>query len=72
MDELDRAIFLGRLGLSTEAIGPPEEWAPTDRTTHQQRHAQFWQVVSDILPDDEKDEPEWMTEAATAALEANN
>jgi hypothetical protein len=72
MSELDRAIFMGRLGLSTEAIGPPEEWTPTDRATHQRRHAQFWNTVGAILPDNEEEEPEWMTQSATDALEANN
>jgi hypothetical protein len=72
MNELDRALFMGRLGLSTEAIGPPEEWAPTDRETYQRRHAQFWNVVSDILPDDEDDEPDWMGPNGTASLLANN
>ena len=71
MDNLDRATLLGRLGLSTEAIGPLEEWSPTDPGTYQKRHNAYWRAVSDIMPDDENDEPYWMTEEASAQLRQN-
>ena len=72
MDDLYRAaLLLGRLGLSTEALGPVEEWSPCPRATHQRRHDTFWRVVSDILPDDENEEAHWMTPDASTQLEHN-
>lgn len=72
MDERYRAaLLLRRLGLSTEALGPVEEWAPAPAHTHQKRHDTFWRVVCDVMPDDENDEAHWMTEAASQELEQN-
>jgi hypothetical protein len=73
MEDMDRAaLMLDRLGLSTEGLGPVEEWAPIPRAEHQQRHDTFWRAVCDILPDCDTDEEEWMTETASAQLEGNN
>lgn len=66
------ALLLDRLGLSTESLGPPEEWSPAPRPVYQKRHDTFWRVVCDLMPDDEDDEPHWMTEDASAELKANN
>lgn len=65
-------LMLGRLGLSTEGLGPIEEWSPAPRPMHQRRHDTFWRVVTGILPDDEDYEAFWMTEEASAELRANN
>jgi hypothetical protein len=73
MEDMDRAaLILDRLGLSTEGLGPIEEWSPIPRDQHQRRHDTFWQAVCSILPDDDNDDEEWMTETASAQLEANN
>lgn len=71
MDNVDPALLLERLGLSSEALGPPEEWAPTNRRNHQVRHAQFWNLVTGIVPEDEKDEEFWMTPDASDQLREN-
>lgn len=71
MDDMDRAVFLDSLGLSTEGLGPIGEWSPADRGTFQVRHAQFWSIVGDMIPEDELDEPFWMSEDATIKLQAN-
>jgi hypothetical protein len=71
MEHLNQAILLSRLGLFTEALGPPEEWAPMDKRGHQIRHAQFWSLVGDILPEDEHDEEHWMTLDAADQLRDN-
>jgi hypothetical protein len=55
----------------TEYLGPPAEWDPVDRDSHQRRHNQFWKAVQSLLPDDENDEPFWMSEEATAKLKSN-
>lgn len=70
-DEDRAALMLDRLGLSTEAIGPLEEWAPAPRGVHQVRHDTFWRVVTDVLPDDENDEAYWMTQQAAHQLRDN-
>jgi hypothetical protein len=67
MDELE---LWGR-GLMTLALGPDTEWHPTSPAEYQWFHAQFWAMVTELVPEDEKDEPYWMTEAAAARLENN-
>lgn len=69
--EGDRAGLLARLGLRTEALGPPEEWSPSDPATYQRRHDQFWRAILDIVPDDDADEPFWMTSDASTELMLN-
>jgi hypothetical protein len=73
MEDMDRAaLMLDRLGLSTEGLGPVEEWSPVPRGQYQKRHDGFWRTVSSILPDSDDDEEPWMTEEASAQLKANN
>lgn len=71
----DRELMLERLGLRSEALGPPEEWAAVDPATFQKRHAQFWSLVAGIIRDEPEenydDLPDWMTEVGTEQLEAN-
>lgn len=55
-------------GLLTEGIGPQVEWSPVVPLKAQERHRLYWSAVSGMIPDDEDDEPYWMTEAATAQL----
>lgn len=55
-------------GLITEGLGPEAEWSPVPPGTAQQRHQAYWDTVSGIMPDDEHDEPYWMTQAATEEL----
>lgn len=68
MDELE----LWALGLMTLGLGPPPEWKPSPPAEHQRFHNEFWQAVSDLMPDDEDDEPYWMTQHAAIELEANH
>ena len=71
MDELE----LWALGLMTLGLGPRLEWAPVPPADHQRRHDTFWKLISRVLenePGDYDDLPEWMTETASEALEANN
>lgn len=72
MEEGDWAIYLDSLGLSTEGIGPPAEWDPVDRDTHYNRHNEFWSWVDGMMPDNEWDEPFWMTQGATTKLLSNS
>ena len=67
MDELE---LWGR-GLMTLALGPDVEWHPASPKEHQWFHDQFWHVVEVMVPDNEDDEPFWMTQAATARLLKN-
>jgi hypothetical protein len=60
-----------RLGLRTEGLGPVEEWQPVTRSIFQQRHANYWGLVSGLVQDEPGtyDElPEWMTEDASERL----
>jgi hypothetical protein len=59
-------------GLMSEGIGPQEEWSPVTPDVHQRRHAAFWKTVHDIVPDNEDDEPFWMTQGATRKLLDNH
>lgn len=71
MDELQ----LWALGLMTLGLGPDLEWSPVHPRTFQRRHDTFWKLVAGVLenePGDYDDLPEWMTESASEALEANN
>lgn len=58
-------------GLLTEGIGPQAEWHPVPPQSAQVRHRAFWATVGGIMPDDEHDEPYWMTEAASTRLASN-
>jgi hypothetical protein len=74
MDELNRLIWLRQMGLSSEGIGPPGEWAPSPGIVYQRRHDAFWNVVAGILNDEEgeyEDLPDWMTEVGSEILEHN-
>lgn len=55
-------------GLITEGLGPEAEWSPVPPDQSQKRHQAFWSTVSGMMPDDEHDEPYWMSQAATARL----
>jgi hypothetical protein len=55
-------------GLLTEGLGPQAEWSPVPPDQAQTRHETFWSTVSGMMPDDEHDEPYWMTQDATQAL----
>lgn len=55
-------------GLRTEGIGPQAEWDPVNGSIFQLRHDAFWRSLSGIIPDDEADEPYWMTQAASTKL----
>jgi hypothetical protein len=55
-------------GLLTEGLGPQAEWSPVPPDQAQIRHGAFWATVSGMMPDDEHDEPYWMTQDATQAL----
>ena len=67
MDELE----LWSWGLLTLGIGPDLEWHPALHGDHQRVHNAFWHMVLGLVPDEEADEPYWMTEAATAELRNN-
>lgn len=58
-------------GLMSEGIGPEAEWSPVKPVMHQERHTAFWDAVSGMMPDDEDDEPYWMTFNATDDLKSN-
>lgn len=68
MDDLDKLIVLSEVGLRSEGIGPMLEWSPVPADLFQRRHDRFWALVSDLLPDDEEDEPFWMSEDAATQL----
>lgn len=55
-------------GLISEGIGPQAEWMPTPPHVHQRHHAAFWETASDMMPDDENEEPYWMTQDASQEL----
>lgn len=63
---------LALLGLHTWGIGPEAEWDPQPDGPNQINHDAFWKAVRDIVPDDEDDEPFWMTTDAALQLELNN
>lgn len=67
MDELQ----LWAQGLMTLGLGPDQEWHPACPGEHQWFHAQFWSLVERLLPEDEDDEPFWMTQAAAIKLLKN-
>lgn len=71
MSQEDGAELLFSLGLMTEGLGPIQEWSPLPPTHHQRRHNQFWCAVGTMLPDDQDDEEQWMTQEATEALRDN-
>ena len=56
----------------SEGIGPQAEWSPVVPAVHQARHNAFWKIASDMIPDNEADEPFWMTQDATDQLTTNN
>lgn len=75
MDELDREALLARLGLRSEALGPPEEWLPVTPDQYQRRHQSWWAFVLGVLEDEPgeyEDLPHWMTEQGSEALLAND
>jgi hypothetical protein len=58
--------------LMSEGLGPVREWDPVPDYAFRHRHNEFWTLVSgSIIPDDEDDEPFWMTNDASLKL-ANN
>jgi len=57
--------------LMSEGLGPVTEWEPVPDYTFRNRHNAFWSLVTDIVPDEEDDEPFWMTQDASIKL-ANN
>lgn len=68
----DRLMALWNVeGLRSEGIGPEVEWSPVQGNEFQIRHNGFWSTVSGMMPDDEDDEPWWMTQQASAQLKAN-
>lgn len=68
MDELE----LWALGLMTLGLGPDDEWHPASPAEHQWFHNSFWHMVLGLVPDDEADEPFWMTEDAATRLASNS
>lgn len=72
MKEHDAAEALFEVGLRTEAIGPTREWSPVPPAAYQRRHDTFWRTLMGVFPEHADDEPEWMTETASAQLLANN
>lgn len=59
-------------GLRSEGIGPDQEWDPVPADEFQRRHNSFWEnVASGIMPDNEDDEPFWMSVDATNRLREN-
>lgn len=75
MKEIDREAMLERLGLRSEALGPPDEWQPVTPDRHQDRHRKYWGVVTDLIEDEPgeyEDLPEWMKEEGSEALIAND
>lgn len=61
-------VFLWEAGLRSEGIGPIKEWHPVGPIAHRLRHDAFWRSISGIIPDDECDEPYWMTPEASQDL----
>lgn len=59
-------------GLMTTGLGPEVEWHPASPAEHQWVHAEFWALVEDMLPEDEDEEPYWMTEDAATRLATNH
>lgn len=73
--DMERALRLEGSGLLTEGIGPQPEWAAVPPDMFQRRHDTFWRIVTGLLTDAEEDYddlPDFMTEAGTQQLEANN
>lgn len=64
MDELE----LWALGLMTEGLGPDMEWHPASPSEYQWVHSQFWSITEQLLPEDENDEPFWMSHDAAIRL----
>lgn len=64
MDEMK----LWALGLMTLGLGPDVEWHPVSPAEYQWMHDQFWSIVEELLPEDEDEEPFWMTQDAAAKL----
>lgn len=64
MDELE----LWARGLITSGLGPDLDWHPASPEEHQWFYDQFWAVVEELLPEDEDEEPFWMTQAAAVQL----
>lgn len=69
----NRLMALWNLGgLRSEGIGPESEWDPVPGDEFQRRHTSFWEnVASGIMPDNEDDEPFWMTVDASDRLREN-
>ena len=68
MDELE----LWALGLMTEGLGPKAEWHPVSAKERQWFHDAFWHTVLGLVPEDEDDEPFWMSENAATELASNH
>lgn len=61
-------------GLMTEGLGPDLEWSPVPVIEFRDRHDTFWKLVAALLltePGEYDDLPDYLTETATALLEAN-
>lgn len=71
MDNIDRRIRLRESGWWTEGLGPLIEWDTQHVEEFQRRHNEFWSLVAGMMPDNEQDEPFWMTEAASSKLADN-
>jgi hypothetical protein len=67
MDEFN----LWSRGLRTLGLGPELEWDPVPASTFQKRHDTFWRTVQVVVPDEESDEPYWMTTDAAIQLRDN-
>lgn len=59
-------------GLMTSGLGPPIEWHPASPAENQWFHNAFWKAVEGLLPEDEHEEPFWMTEEAATKLASNH
>lgn len=51
--------------------GPPLEQRNDDRDTAHRTHSIFWGMIGEMLPDDDDEEPFWMSEDATFKLRNN-
>jgi hypothetical protein len=65
MDELE---LWARGRLMTTGLGPDAEWFPQLPGPHQDLHDSFWVMVEQLLPENEDEEPYWMTQAAATQL----
>lgn len=75
MENLDGLIFLRKVGLRSDGIGPHEEWSPVPEGAFQRRHDGFWRAVAGMIEDEPgeyEDLPEWMTEEAAEELLIND